>query len=150
MSWYEYNDMFENAQICGKYRVFIFDVKSSRVNGYDSKKILMLISSICDRIKLVEKELNKKILYMPKKNFLHYARILGDMFSLTVYNNSISSDEIYNMFKEEKENLKIESEFHFDDGAYETDNWALGKELYLSDYCIQFLDDRSKMKKEII
>lgn len=150
MSWEEYNDMFDDAQKRGRYRVFVFDVKNSKKLGYDLDKITQLIDQVCKKIQKIEAKESKKIIYMPEYLKLRYIHVLGDMFSLTVYNDSISPEVVYKLFKKEKQRLGITTKFHFDDGVYETNSWCLGKYLYYRDYCIQLLESRSKSKKETI
>lgn len=150
MSWWEYNDMFYLAQKSGKYHAFVFDMKGSR-KGYDPEIILEVMNCVCDRIKELEVRLNKKILHIPyEKDRYRGMRILSDLFAIIIINNSISPDLVYKFFKEEKRKLGMKYEFHFDDGAYDTDDWDLGRKFYYRDYCITFLEHRSKQKEEVI
>jgi hypothetical protein len=149
MAWEEYNDLFYSAQDKGKYHLFIFDIKNSR-NGYSPLEIQMLRNAIFSRLKLLENELGIEILHIPfEEGRGNRDGILGDVFSIVIYRDTISNDEIYKIFIEEKNKLNITHEFHYDDGYYETDDWTLGNELYYREYGISFLEDRSK-KKEII
>ena len=150
MAWEEYNDLFYSAQDKGKYHLFIFDIKNSR-NGYNPLEIRMLRNAIFSRLKLIENNLGVDILHIPFKEGRGYRDgILGDVFSIVIYRGTISNDEIYRIFTEEKEKLNIIYEFHYDDGYYETDDWILGNELYYREYGIAFLENRSKKKETTI
>lgn len=150
ISWDEYNDLFCLAQEKGKYHLFIFDIKGSR-NGYDNKKILELRSSIFNRIKSIEEKLKVKILHLPVENKRgDRTGIIGDLFSIIIIRDTMESEQIYRIFKEEKSKLNIPYEFHYDDAFYETDDWILGNTMYYREYCISFLENRSKKKICII
>lgn len=150
MAWEEYNDLFYSAQDKGKYHLFIFDIKNSR-NGYNPLELRMLRNSIFSRLKSIENKLGVDILHIPFEEGRGYRDgILGDVFSIVVHRGTISNNEIYRIFTEEKEKLNIIYEFHYDDGYYETDDWILGNELYYREYGIAFLEDRSKKKESTL
>lgn len=151
MSWEEYNDMFAKAQITGKYHLFIFDIRGSRY-GYNPEKIQELIDALYKRLHLVaiEKKL-PKILHIPIEEIEGKRRnILGDLFSVVIIRDTLSPNEFYKIFAEEKDKLNLQYKFHFDDGYYETDYWELGDKEYYREYCRSYLEARSKMKKDTI
>ncbi len=146
ISWDEYNDLFYLAQEKGKYHLFIFDIKESR-NGYDNNKIQKLKSSIIKRIQDIESNLKINILHLPEEKVRGERKgILGDLFSIIIMKDTIEAKDIYRIFSEEKSILNIPYEFHYDDAYYETDDWILGNTMYYREYCILFLEIRSKSK----
>jgi hypothetical protein len=150
ISWDEYNDLFYLAQEKGKFHLFIFDIKESR-NGYDNKKIQKLRGSIIERIQNIESDLKIKILHLPEEKVRgERTGILGDLFSVIIIKDTIEAKDIYRIFREEKSILNIPYEFHYDDAFYETDDWILGNTMYYREYCISFLESRSKIKTNTI
>jgi len=150
MSWDEYNNLFHTAQKLGKYHLFIFDIKGSK-KGYNSSSIHELRKSIFCRLKEIEISQNIEIVHTPIEKIRGERNgILGDLFSLIIKRNSLESKELYKIFTEEKSRLNIIYKFHYDDAFYETDDWTLGCDKYYREYCILFLDNRSKNKKDTI
>lgn len=151
MSWNEYNDLYKIAQTTGKYHLFVFDIQNSRI-GYDPLQLRKIREAMFSKLKELEVTLNKKILHLPyeKERGGYREGRLGDMFSIVIYRESLSKEEVYKIFSEDKEKLNIPYNFHFDDCFYETDNWILGDQLYYREYGIQFLEDRARTKKDTI
>jgi len=141
MSWFEYSDMFDNAQIKGKYKCFVFDMKNSK-HGYDIQQVLNFVE-------LFKTKINPKVIHkLPKKDnpFL----ILGDLIVLVINKNEISDNYIYESFKTSKNKIGLNKEYHYFSGYYETDNWEEGSELYYLGYCIQELEHRAKQRKDLL
>jgi len=150
MSWNEYNDLFYEAQKSGEYHLFIFDLKGSR-KGYNYLDILELRKSIYSRLKELEIKQNIKIIHTPvEKAREDRIGILGDLFSIIIIRDTLQANDIYQIFMEEKQRLNILHEFHYDNAFYETDDWILGRQKYYREYCILFLDNRSKHKNDTL
>lgn len=141
MSWEEYSGMFEQAQITGKYKCYVFDMKNSK-HGYDIEKVFSLINNFKNKI-------NKNAIHKIE-GYENPFRISGDLIVLVVHKDSMSDDEVYQSFKDAKEEVGLQKEYHYISGYYETDNWAEGSDLYYFGYCIQELEYRSKLNKNLL
>lgn len=109
-----------------------------------------MILNIYKRIEQKEQQENKRILVF-ESDFVSIGEqtkgfglkqepfIVGDFVVLTTYRDSISNEEILNIFKEEKEKLNLDVEFHIADGYYETNNYEEGNTKYFRGYCIDLL-----------
>lgn len=157
MSWVEYNDMFERAQREGRYQIFIFDLKGSRNAGYFHPYINLLLYGIYFRIKDLEKEMDKKILHQNsvfnkgnRGDLMEPFYTLGDLFGFTIIKNSLLEEDIYNIFKDVKKELNLDYEFYYDTGFYETDDYLEAEEKYFRGYCMQYLEDRAKVKDSLL
>lgn len=161
MSTHEYNDLFLKCQNTGKYHVFTFDIEGSKKmeNSERLKAQYKIIELAMMMYKIIEeKELkgNKKILVFesdftklgePRKNIFGYKQepfLFGDLIGLTVYRDTITNDEVIEIFNKCKKVLNIEFEFHLADGYYETNNWVEGNEKYFRGYCIDLLSNLHK------
>lgn len=169
MSTVEYDDLFLNCQDTGLYHVFGFDIKDSKSleNRYEvQEKLIKMILNIYKRIEEKEIQENKRILVF-ESDFVRLGEktngfglkqepfILGDFVGLTTYRDSISNEEVLNMFKEEKEKLNLNVEFHIADGYYETNNYEEGNTKYFRGYCIDTLmklhkKQSAKIRKKIM
>lgn len=159
MSTYEYNDLFSKCQSTGLYHVYTFDLKDSKEienRNAVQLKLIKLIIMIYKKIQEKEFQQNKKILVF-EEDFTHYGEpklmqfgykqepfIYGDLIGFTVYRNSISKEEIMDIFNQSKETLNIEFEFHIADGYYETNDYEAGNEKYFRGYCIDYLSSLHK------
>lgn len=159
MSTYEYNNLFFKCQSTGLYHVFTFDLKDSKQieNRNDAQiKLIKLIMMMYQKIQEKELQQNKKILVF-EEDFTYYGEtklmqfgykqepfVYGDLIGFTVYRNSITKEEIINIFRESKATLNIDFEFHMADGYYETNNYEEGNEKYFRGYCIDFLSSLHK------
>ena len=81
--------------------------------------------------------------------------LLGDLIGLTVYRDTISSDEVINIFNNCKKILNVDFDFHMADGYYETNNWNEANNKYFRGYCIDLLSklhkpDNEKIRKSLI
>lgn len=153
MSTLEYNDLFLKCQETGMYHVFGFDIKDSKSleNRYEvQEKLIQMILNIHKRIQEKEQQENKKILVF-ENDFVSMGEktngfglkqepfIVGDFVGLTTYRDSISKEEVLNIFKEEKEKQNLDVEFHIADGYYETNDYTEANTKYFRGYCIDVL-----------
>lgn len=74
--------------------------------------------------------------------------IFGDLVGFTVYRDSISTEEVIDVFNECREIIGIDYEFHIADGYYETDDWTEGQDKYFRGYCIDLLSNLHKPYNE--
>lgn len=172
MSYLEYDDLFEKAQITGKYMLFCFDVKDSQKilpnsNREIYNKLNSLLYNVYQKIKKIEEIKQIKILH--KNNALvslwnlgksdgrvdlYEPAIFGDSAYLTVIRDTITPNLVYNIWEEEKEKLKIDYEFHKTYGYYDTDDYNKRGELYFRGYCMIKLEvitkKKTKKKKKIL
>ncbi len=164
MSSVEYNDLFFKCQETGLYHVFSFDIKNSKTleNRYEvQEKLIQMILNIYKRIQEKEKQENKKILVF-ENDFVSMGEktngfglkqepfIIGDFVGLTTYRDSISNEEVLSIFKEEKEKLNLNVDFHIADGYYETNDYVEGCTKYFRGYCIDLLMKLHKPQSEKI
>lgn len=161
MSTHEYNDLFLKCQNTGKYHVFTFDIKDTKKMTKDQRlqaqyKIIELAMMMYKIIEEKELKGNKKILVFeseftklgePRKNIFGYKQepfLFGDLIGFTVYRDTITNNEVIEIFNKCKKVLNIEFEFHLADGYYETNNWVEGNEKYFRGYCIDLLSNLHK------
>jgi len=161
MSAHEYNDLFLKCQETGKYHIFTFDIEGSkkmeRKTRYDVQyKIIELAMMMYKIIQQKELKENKKILVFeneftklgePRLNVFGYKQepfMFGDLIGFTVYRDTITNEEVIEIFNKCKKKLEIDFEFHIADGYYETNNWVEGKEKYFRGYCIDLLSNLHK------
>lgn len=167
MSYSEYWDLFYDAQKkeC-PYRAFTFDVVNSRnqieyIN--DHKKFLEFVLYVYSCLENKEKSTNIKILLndrynhkcnLTQKNNLKLNDcnpiILGDMATYFVYNNSITTTRMIEIFKTGLEKFNISYPFHFATGIYETNIFAQGGTKLYKGYMPQMLEYISKKRTIII
>ena len=165
MSTHEYNDLFLKCQNTGIYHVFTFDIagskKMERKTRYDAQYKIMELAMMMYKI-IEKKELkeNKKILVFEDEftklgeyrlNVFGYKQepfIFGDLIGLTVYRDSITTQEVIDIFNKCKKKLEIDFEFHIADGYYETNDWVEGKNKYFRGYCIDLLSNLHKPYNE--
>lgn len=159
MSTYEYNDLFFKCQSDGIYHIFTFDVKDSKKiedRNDVNLKLINLITLVYKKIQEIELQQNKEILVF-EKGFTHYGEtklmefgykqepfIYGDTIGFTIYRDSLSRQEIIDIFNQSKEILNIKFEFHIADGYYETNNYEEANQKYFRGYCIDFLSNLHK------
>lgn len=162
MSTSEYNDLFLKCQSTGLYHVFCFDVIGCKKmwnegkGDYYNQKICKLITLIYNKIIIKELYENKKILVFDDgyNRFWNEDRKcfgfkdepfkFGDLVGFTVYRDSISREEVMEIFEECKEIVDIDFDFHVADGYYETDDWTEGQDKYFRGYCIDLLSNLHK------
>lgn len=161
MSTYEYNDLFLNCQSTGLYHVFTFDIKDSKLMDYKTRtnariKLLKLITLMYNTIYQKGLNDNKQILvfnngyvhlglsYISDYGLKQEPFFLGDTVGFTVYRDSITNEEVMNIYEKCKEEVGIDFEFHIADGYYETDNWVEACEKYFRGHCIDLLSNLHK------
>lgn len=160
MSTSEYNDLFLKCQSTGMYHVFCFDLVGSKKltdKGINySIDLFKLITLVYNKIHLKELNDNKKILvyndnyvFLGEKvkygfGFKEEPFIYGDLVGFTVYRDSISREEVMEIFNECKDIIGIDFEFHIADGFYETDDWCEANEKYFRGHCIDLLSNLHK------
>lgn len=164
MSTFEYNDLFLKCQSTGLYHVFTFDIKNSRMidNRQEvQEKLIQMILNMYKRIQEKEQQENKKILVF-EEDFVSLGKqtkgfglkqepfIIGDVVGLTTYRDSISNEEVLNIFQEEKEKLNLNVEFHIASGYYETNDYGMADKKYFRGYCIDLLSNLHKEKNTTI
>lgn len=165
MSTHEYNDLFLKCQETGKYHVFTFDIIASKKleNRLEAQiKIIELILMVYRKIEKKELEEKKKILVFEDEftklgekrlNIFGYKQepfIYSDVIGFTVYRDTITNEEVINIFNSCKKALKIDFEFHVADGYYETNNYVEGNNKYFRGYCIDLLSNLHKPYNEEI
>lgn len=165
MSYSEYWDLFYIAQKkqC-PFRAFTFDVKNSKSNKEyinNRDKYFKLIEYVYNALIQEEIKNNKKILIKDKfnqkysnqntnnNNYLN-PMIIGDMFTFFVYENSMTQNEIVNLFIKGLKKLNINYDFHFMTGKYQTHDYKQGKSLLYKGYVPQMLEYLSKNNDMII
>ena len=165
MSYDEYFDFFHKAQNkqC-PFRAFTFDVvNSKKQNEYinNHENFLDCILYVYTLLEQEEKISNTKILLKDQhnnsplnfnkfNNNLNNPMILGDMATYFVYNNSISTKRMIEMFKTALDKFNISYPFHFATGIYETNDYTKGGEKLYKGYMPQILESLSKLTKNII
>ena len=166
MSYDEYFDMFYDVQKkdC-PYRAFTFDV----VNSKNQKQYILQhdkhIDCILNVYTLLQKEeraTGKKILLTDKfNNKLEFdtpilnsnyfnPMILGDMVTYFVYNKSITSERMVELFSQSLREFNINYPFHFKSGVYQTNNYAEGGSKLFKGYLPRILEDLSKKQSFIV
>lgn len=165
MSTHEYNDLFLKCQETGKYHVFTFDIKNSkRITERENAQYKLIELNIMMYRMIQEKEIkeNKKILVFEdgftkfgerRLNEFGYKQepfLYGDLIGFTVYRDTITKEDVLNIFNISKKILNINFEFHLADGYYETNDYVEGSEKYFRGYCIDLLSNLHKpYNKEI-
>lgn len=168
MSTSEYNDLFIKCQNDPDaiYQVFTFDLVNSRnLNNIDLKEaedsLVQIIKEVYLIIKKIEKVKKKKILVFEEDfNFLFDENQkssgfglktepfkLGDMVGLTMYRDSLLTEEVIAIFDSVKTKYNYKYPLHYANGYYETNDYNKANEKYFRGYCIDIV---SSMHKENI
>ena len=118
MSYNEYNDLFLKCQDTGKYHVFTFDIVGSKEmddkTRYDTQILLIELAGLM-YLKLFSEETKrqKRILVFDDDfcNMFDFSKpqagfgikiepyIFGDMFAITIYRDSLTNEEVLDIFK---------------------------------------------------
>ena len=169
MSYNEYNDLFIKCQDTGKYHVFTFDIVGSKEmddkTRYDTQILLIELAGLM-YLKLFSEETKrqKRILVFDDDfcNMFDFSKpqagfgikiepyIFGDMFAITIYRDSLTNEEVLDIFKKCKKMLGLTCKFHIADGYYETNEYGEGKEKYFRGYCIQLLSELHKPQNKYV
>ena len=168
MSSFEYIDLYKKAQSNGKYHMFTFDIVDSKkmkssTRWLSQQKMINLMLKIYNHIENIEIETNRKILMMEegivlygeydnmknKFGLLMEPFVFGDTFGFTIYRDSLSYEEIMNIYKCYRQELNIDFDFHIKDGYYDTNDWCRGNKLFFRGYCIDILSNYHKDKNPL-
>jgi hypothetical protein len=76
--------------------------------------------------------------------------IIGDMVTYFVYNNSITTNKMINLFQYALKKYNIDYSFHFSTGIYETNNFVEGSTKLYKGYMPQILENLSKKNNFVI
>ena len=156
MSTDEYNDMFLRCQATGMFHMFTFDLKNCKSMDPETLndaefKLVQLVLRTYKQLQTLEYETDRKILlnklllqdeqWMNKEPFF-----LGDAGEITIYRDSITDEQFWEIFNNTKEEVGFDYELHTNDGYYETNHWVEGHDKYARSYCFQLLTDMHKDK----
>ena len=150
--------------------MFVFDIVDSKkmdklTRQIATIKMINLMKNIYNHIKNIEITTNKKILvtnideivsyedrYKAEKKFgmLFEPFLFADTFGFTIYKNSLSKEEIINIYQKFKKELNITFDFHVNDGYYETNKYEEGNTLFFRGYCIDILSNIHKKENKIL
>ncbi len=156
MSSFEYQDLFLKAQYNknAKYHMFCFDIVSSSKMSKENRisaqyDLIFFMSEFKKQINNLEENYNRRILIDEKELSSCYDLntdpcIIGDTFVITVYNGSISREEMLSIFYNLVNSRKIDYSFHISDGLYETNNYRDGGSKLYRGYCMQILSQLHK------
>ena len=159
MSYDEYNDLAIKAQNTGIYHIFVFDMMNSKeMDGNTRKenqiKTINLMNQIYNHIKNLEIKRNSKILvtFENRDGFglKDEPFIFGDTFGFTIYRDTLSYEEVINIFNYYKNLSNINIDFHIEHGYYETNDYTEGNTLYFRGYAISLLSNLHKKENRII
>lgn len=157
MSYEEYMDLYFDAQNQNcPYRAFMFDIAKSKSNPDYREKYFDVIKLFLAKIKQYEKTTGTKILRHNSNNMpifeseycidarKYNPMILGDMFTVFVENNTISTQKVLELFSESCRQLDYKYKFHFATCEYQTDNYSEGGKKLYKGYVPQILEKTSK------
>jgi len=168
MSYNEYIDMFFEVQKHNNvpYRAFTFDVVNSRNQKEylttKNEKDFNLVSYLYSLLENEEELTGKPILLKDKfnrkytkseiisNNNFYNPIILGDMMTFFVYNDSISTARMLELFVYGLKAININYAFHFNTGVYETNNYIEGGKKLYKGYIPQILERLSKENDFVI
>ena len=169
MSSFEYNDMFLKCQKTAPYHVFTFDIVESKKMDRETRqkaqyKMRELALLNYKMLEYIEKKRNIKILVRPFDTLSEYQIgytqtdkepvIIGDLTYFTIYRDSLTREEVIDIFECCMHLLDVDFKFHYADAYYETHYWNEGKTKYFRGYCIQMLSElhkpyNKKLRKEL-
>ena len=148
------------------YRAFTFDVINSRCQKEyletRATKFFKLLDVVYHLLEQEEINTNKKILLKdtlnqkfditkPRVNNNEYnPMILGDMLTFFVYNDSITTQRMLEIFSTALNMCNINYPFHFKTGVYQTNVYAEGTSKLYKGYMPQLLEKLSKKDDFII
>lgn len=162
MSYNEYNDLFLKCQDNGMYHTFTFDIVGSKKmdykTRYETQLLLFELAGLMYlKLRSIEKRTQKRILIYDDSfvNLFDVRQhagygikiepiIFGDMLAITVYRDSITKNEMLELFQTCKKLIGLECDFHYADGYYETNEWSEGNSKYYRGYCLQLLSELHK------
>lgn len=175
MSYTEYKDLFEKCQSYAPYHLFIYDVVKGRevVSEERQNNLRKLIFGVYEELQKLEKVKNLEILHksddlyygklkkdqegykieyperkLPREDLLEPFLVAGDLMGFTIKRGTLNSKQVDYIFEQKKKELGINYSFHKANGFYETDKWEEGAEKYFRGYCIQQLEENSKIEEK--
>lgn len=74
-------------------------------------------------------------------------QICGDTIGLTILRDTLTEEEVYNIFDQTKEKLNISYDFHYANCYYETDEYSEGGTKFYRGYAIPILANQHKKQK---
>ena len=175
MSYYEYKSLFDRCQKDAPYHLFVYDMVNSRqVKDMNKRQsdVARLLFAVYEEIKKLEKQTNKIILHRSKD--LQYCKlkkedgkykiqrpeniergdllepfvILGDLIGFTIERGTLNPLQVDYIFEQKKKELGLNYSFHKANGFYETDKWEEADQKYFRGYCIQQLEEISKLNNK--
>lgn len=159
MSSCEYNNMMLKCQKTAPYHVFTFDIvgsskmdKETRAKAQYKFRDLVLLNY--KMIEYIEKKKKMKILVRPFNTTSVYEMgytqtdkepvIIGDLSYFTIYRDTLTTEEVIDIFECCMYLLDVDFKFHYADGYYETHYWEEGINKYFRGYCISTLSTLHK------
>ena len=97
----------------------------------------------------MDKKFLRKLNYKCNSNYFN-PMILGDMVTYFVYNKSITSERMVELFSQSLKEFNINYPFHFKSGVYQTNNYAEGGSKLYKGYLPRILEDLSKKQSFIV
>ena len=85
---------------------------------------------------------------LPREDLLEPFLVAGDLMGFTIKRGTLNSKQVDYIFEQKKKELGINYSFHKANGFYETDKWEEGAEKYFRGYCIQQLEENSKIEEK--
>lgn len=170
MSYYEYDYLYEKCQNTGLYHIFCFDIKNSKsLTGNKIKTLYTLLYRLYSVLELLEKEKGQSILVResplllgiyqngqyiyPNKddtgncNANYYEPLLfGDSIFITIYQDTISTDQMFTIFDKVRKSLGISYQFHYHHGYYETNDITKSHKQYFRGDLLGKLEQAHKKK----
>ena len=172
MSYNEYTDLFIKAQKNNSpYLAFVFDIKNSKYYSDGERfvvqeKTFKTINMVTEKIKLLEKLTNKKILIKEPlmtivddiKNCSDCFPILpnpwfssGDAFAFFCYNHTITKEQFKKIFVVCAKKCENNYPYHFTTAKFETLDYLEASKKYYAGYVIpQCTEKKHKNKGNII
>lgn len=177
MSYTEYKDIFEKCQSYAPYHLFIYDVVKGREVASENRQsnLRHLLFAVYEELEKLEKTNNITILHksedlyytkikkdkegyiieypkekFPREDLLEPFLVAGDLMGFTIKRDSLNAQQVDYIFEQKKKELGINYSFHKANGFYETDKWEEAEEKCFRGYCIQQLEENSKLDKKRI
>lgn len=176
MSYDEYKSLFDKCQKEAPYHLFVYDMINSRqVKDMHKRQSDMarLIFAVYGEIENIEKQTQKIILHRSKD--LKYCKLKnkdgiyevqypgnikradllepfvlsGDLMGFTIERGTLSPLQVDYIFEQKKKELGLNYSFHKANGFYETDKWEEADKKYFRGYCIQQLEQNSKLNDKV-
>jgi len=164
MSTSEYYDLCYKAQnnLDAKYHIFVFDIKGSKEMPKEERcdaqvKMEELMLKMYAEIENIEIKEDREILLREcivsyndrnkvnkKFGMLFEPFLFADTFGFTVYKDSISREEVLEIYDKFKGELGINFSFNINDLYYETNDYSMGGILFFRGYAIDIASNLHK------